>query len=127
MSTPYLINRDLSGITNCTNANVSFSETGESALLAANTAQSITVPSKDRNYIAVIAPQYGKTIYADGITTAVVPSGSFSASTSEIVPSIGLSRYVNAGQTLSFITGDTGGATITVKFYAANLYTNTML
>jgi hypothetical protein len=73
-----------------------------------------------------MAIQYGKTVYVDGITTAVVPSGSLAATTMEIIPDIGLIRYVKAGQTLSFITADTGGSTLTVKLYAADLYTNTM-
>ncbi len=126
MSTGYLINRDISGISNGTSANLPFALDGEAALLAAGTAQSITVPNSQRSWMAVIAIQYGKTVYVDGITTAVFPASSFAASTAEIIPEIGLLRYVNAGQTLSFITDDTGGATVTVKFYAANLYTNTM-
>lgn len=126
MSTGYLINRDISGISNGTSANLPFALDGQVALLAAGTAQSITVPLNDRYWMAVIVPQYGKTVYVDGINAAVFPSGAFSASTAEIIPSFGLVRYVAAGQTLSFITDDTGGATVTVKFYATNLYTNTM-
>lgn len=124
MATPFLYTRDNSGTTNGTNANLACSVDGKAALLAANTVQSITVPVANAYYVAVIAIQYGKTVYFDGINTAAVPAGAFATSTAEIIPEIGLSRYVKAGQTLSFITADTGGATITVKFYAANTYNN---
>jgi hypothetical protein len=126
MSTGYLINRDDSGTAIGTSANLPVALDGFSALLAATTEQHITVPSSQRYWMAVIAIEYGKTVYFDGIGTAVAPTGAFSASTSEIIPQIGLIRYVKAGQTLSFITSDTGGSHITVKYYATNLYTNVM-
>jgi hypothetical protein len=127
MSTGYLINRDMSGTTNGSSANLAFALDGQSALLAAGTAQSITAPLNNRYWMAVISTQYGKTVYVDGINAAVFPTGAFSSSTAEIVPSnTGLVRYVIAGQTLSFVTDDSGGATVTVKFYAGNLYTNTV-
>lgn len=126
MSTQYTINRDSSGTTNSTNANCPFALDGFSGALAANTEQHFTIPTTQRNWIAVMAIETGKTVYVDGIKTAVVPSGSLAATTMEVIPNIGLSRYVSSGQTLSFITADTGGSKITVKLYVANLYTNIM-
>jgi hypothetical protein len=124
MSTLYAIQRDITGTNNSLGAGIPCALNGEVAALAANTEQHFTVPSNYPNWMVVIAISYGSTVYFDGIGTAAVPSGSFAASTTEIVPITGLIRYVKAGQVLSFITADSGGAHITIKLYTANLYTN---
>jgi hypothetical protein len=126
MSTPYLINRDISGTTNSSGAGLTFALDGFSGALAANTEQHFVVPASQRSWMVIIVPQTDKTVYVDGIKTAVVAAGSLSATTTEIIPECGLIRYVKGGQTLSFITAEAGGSTITVKLYAANLYTNVM-
>lgn len=124
MSTQYLYQRDLSGTINSLSANVFCALDGESTLLAANVEQHFIVPNTAKYWIAVIAVSNGGTVYFDGINTAVVPGSSFAASTMEIIPPTGLSRAVLSGQTLSFITADTGGAHVTIKLYVCNTYTN---
>ena len=124
MSTQYLLAKDIAGYVSDTNSSMLCAVDGQAAALAANTEQHITVPSNYRDWLAVIAVKSGTTVYFDGITTAAVPAGAFGASTAEIIPSIGLTRAVRKGQTLSFITADTGGSTVTVKFYVKDTYTN---
>lgn len=124
MSTQYQISRDISGATCGTNSALPFAVNGFDGALAANVAQSVTVPGNYKHWIAVIGIQANTTVYIDGITTAAVPSGVFAASTVEIIPVIGLTREVIAGQTLSFITAEASGAIVTVKFYVKDLYAN---
>lgn len=124
MSTKYLIERDISGTTNGTGFGMPFAQDGESALLAATVEQHIVVPSNYPCWIAVITCSYGATVFVNGITTAVVPAGAFSASSAEIVPPGGMARFVIAGQTLSFITADVAGAKVTVKYLIGNRYQN---
>lgn len=124
MSTQYQISRDISGAVCGTNSALPFAINGFDGALAANTAQSITIPSNYKHWIAVIGIQANTTVYVDGITTAAVPAGSMAASTVEVIPVIGLTREVVAGQVLSFITAESGGALITIKLYVKDLYTN---
>lgn len=124
MSTKYLIERDVSGTSNGTGFGMPFCEDGQAGLLAQNVAQSITVPSNYPNWLAVITISPTSNVYVNGLGTAAVPGGSFAASTTEIIPSIGIGRFVKKGQALSFITPDSGGAHVTVKFYPSGYYQN---
>ena len=124
MSTQFLIARDISGGILDTNSALPCAIDGFSGELAATVEQHWTVPANYKYWLAVMSAQEGKNVYFDGITTAAVPSSTLSATTMERIPTIGLTRYVKAGQTLSFITGDSGGSTLTVKLYVANTYQN---
>lgn len=83
-------------------------------ILAAGVAQSATIPNvsavgfganttASNNFIAVITVEPGKVAYANSVTTAVVPTGSFATTANE--PFSGrVIRYVSAGDVISFIT-----------------------
>jgi hypothetical protein len=96
--------------------------------LAADVAQSVTVPSfgavgatvgANNKYAAIIRAQEGKTIFVSNTGTATLPGGAFAETNSEPVGKK-TCRYVTAGSTLSFITHDTGGGYVWVGFYAVN-------
>lgn len=83
-------------------------------ILAVGVAQSVTIPNVDavgfgasttdsNNFIAVITVEPGKIAYANRMTTAVVPSGSFATTANEPMTGKTL-RYVSSGQSISFIT-----------------------
>lgn len=118
MSTKFNMTRDINGYNGF---GVPFALDGQTAVLAANVEQHITVPSNYSNWIAVFSFTPGSNIWVDGITTAVVPAGAFSASTAELNPA---ARAVKAGQTLSFITSDTTNPLVSVSFYIINPYQN---
>lgn len=83
-------------------------------ILAVGVAQSVTIPNMSavgfganttasNNYIAIITIEPGKIAYANEVTTAVIPTGSFATTADE--PMIGrVIRYVSAGEVISFIT-----------------------
>ena len=105
-----------------------FSDTVYTTTLAANTAQSFTVPGSaplgasatlKNNFIAVFKIQDGKTVFVSVAGTAVVASGSFAATQSELIIN-GMGRHVTQGQTLSFITADTT-AIISVSLYSVTV------
>lgn len=107
---------------------LAFAESQWDTTLAADTAQSVTVPSfgpvgasvgASNKFLAIIKVQSGKTVFVSNSGTADIPGGSFAATDSEIVGEK-LGRYVKAGETLSFITHDAGGAYVWVGFYAVN-------
>lgn len=126
MTTQYLLAKDIAGYVGDTNSAMPCSNVGQAAGLATNVEQHITVPTNYKNWLAVMAVKADTTVYFNGVTTATVPAGAFAANTSEIIPEIGLTRDVVAGQTLSFITAEASGSVVTVKFYVKDLYTNVM-
>lgn len=126
MTTQYQLARDISGGICNTNAPLPCSITGFKGALAANVEQHISVPSNYKYWAVEIRIQANTTVYFDGINTAAVPAGALAAGTVEIIPTVGITRDVIAGQTLSFITAEAGGATITIKFYAKDTYANIM-
>lgn len=91
-----------------------FSNSNFATTLAAGVAQSVTVPDDAQVYQAIIANETGTTVFCARNTTATLPSGSFAATSSQMLPQ---SRRVYAGDTLSFITNDTS-AYVSVSFYA---------
>lgn len=118
ISTKFLMTRDLSG----TNGfGVQFPQDGKSAVLAVGVARSVTVPSNYPNWLAVFSYTPGSSIWVDGTTTAVAPTGSFSATTAELNPS---ARQVTAGQVLSFITADTTSPMAKVSFFVIPTFGN---
>ena len=91
-----------------------FAVDGQSTTLSANAAQNFTVPSNFENWIAVFSYEPGSNVWVANNTTAAVPSTSFAATVSQLNPA---ARWVNAGDVLSFITGD-ATALVGVSLYA---------
>ena len=90
------------------------SNTLYSALLVADTPQSITAPTDFPRYGIVIGVSNGVDLYMSVNGTATVPSGSFALGNTSLNIA---QRYVAAGDTISFVTpGD--GVVVTVEFYA---------
>lgn len=118
MSTKYDFMRDINGYAE--GQGLPFAQDGFAATLATNTEQHITVPSNFPNWVAEFYYTDDVDIWVDGITTAVVPSGAFTASTVERCPKY---KYVKAGQVLSFITSATTTPAVAVKFYAVLPFT----
>ncbi len=103
-----------------------FSDLIYTTTLAANTAQSVTVPltsalgmgasaSASNAFIAIFKVQDAKTVFVSRAGTAVVATGSVAATQSEMIIN-GMGRHVKAGDTLSLITADTT-AIVQVLFY----------
>lgn len=96
--------------------------------LAQNVAQSFTVPATgeplgastsktNKFYQAVFHFQpVSAAVFVSNTGTAVVPTGSFAATASEMLEH-GMGRRVTGGSTLSFITGDAAGAIVSVSLF----------
>jgi len=110
MSTKFNMTRDVAGYNGF---GIPFAEDGYSMVLAAGVAQSVTVPDNYPNWIAIFGYTPGATVWVNGITTAVAPTGAASATTAKLNPS---ARYVKAGDIISFITSDVAGAMAYVEF-----------
>ncbi|MHB9161398.1 MAG: hypothetical protein ACYC6W_11035 [Nitrosotalea sp.] len=113
MSTPFNGNRDVTG---APAYSPPFAIDNFSTTLAANVAQSVTVPSTSSTYIAIFSFVPGAAVWVANNVAATVPGGSFAATKSQLNPA---SRFVNAGDVLSFITSDTTDQ-IGVSFYAVS-------
>ena len=100
---------------------IPFALDGSSMVLAAGVAQSVTVPNNYPNWIAIFGYTPGSTVWVDGITTAVAPTGAASATTSKLNPS---ARSVKAGDTLSFITSDATSPMVYVEFLVISPFGN---
>lgn len=81
----------------------SFSDMKYSMLLAANTAQSFTVPSTYSEWAIVFSPAPGSSVWISNNATAAIPTGTVAASTCELNPQV---RMVRGGDVLSFITSN---------------------
>jgi len=117
-STKFNLTKDIAGYNGF---GIVFAEDGQATSLAANTEQHFTVPSNYPYWIAIFSYTPGSNIWVDGITTAVVPSTSFGATTAELNPS---ARAVKAGDVLSFITADTTEPWVSVKLLIVSPYVN---
>ena len=117
-STKFNMTRDINGYNGF---GIPFSLDGSTMVLAANTAQSVTVPANYPHWIAIFSYTPGSNIWVDGINTAVVPSGAASASTARLNPS---ARYVKKGQTISFKTSDITSPAVCVEFLVAPFFGN---
>ena len=117
-ATKFLMTRDVAGYNGF---GLPFALDGRSAVMAAGVAQSVAVPDSYPNWIAVFSYTPGASIWVDKYTTAVAPTGAFSATTSELNPS---ARYVKSTDTLSFITSDASSPMVSVLFYVAPPFGN---
>lgn len=92
------------------------SNTKYSATLSSGSAQSITVPKSEANWIAVFSYQPGTDCWVDfSGAAATLPAGSsFAATTSELLPA---ARLVAGGSNISVITANTT-ADVGVMLYA---------
>lgn len=117
-STKFNMTRDINGYNGF---GIPFSLDGGTMLLAAGVAQTIQVPDNYPNWIAIFSYTPGSNIFVDGITTAVVPTGAYSASTARLNPS---ARFVTSTQELSFITSDVTSPLVSVEFLVVMPYGN---
>lgn len=117
-STKFNMTRDINGYNGF---GIPFARDGYSMILAAGVAQSVTVPSNYPNWIAIFGYTPGATVWVDGITTAVAPTGAASATTAKLNPA---ARFVVAGQTISFITSDVTTPMVYVEFLIAPPFGN---
>lgn len=117
-ATKFNMTRDINGYNGF---GLPFTLDGYSAVLATGVEQNITVPSNYPYWIAIFSYTPGSSVWVDTLDTAVAPAGAFSASTSQLNPS---ARFVNAGDTLSFITADAAGAQVNVLLYVAPPFGN---
>lgn len=118
MTTKFLMTRDVAGMNGF---GIPFADDGFSMVLAATVAQSVTVPDEYPNWIAIFGYTPGATVWVDGKTTAVAPTGAAAATTAKLNPS---ARAVSSGDTLSFITSDAAGAMVYVEFLVVQPFGN---
>lgn len=90
--------------------------------LAANVAQTFTVPDNYSNWIAIFTFTPGSNVFVrfDG-TAATVPTGTVSSILVALNPS---ARAVNGGQTFSVITPDASSPYIVVEYQIVAPYQN---
>lgn len=105
-----------------------FSDIQYHVTLANGVAQSVTVPSSagmggsvatTNKFLARFKVPYGAKVRVSNTTTATNPTGTFAATTCELIDN-DMGRHVKAGSTLSFITNDSAGADVWVGFYFIN-------
>lgn len=118
MSTKFVLTRDING---AWIDSTPFAQDGYGTTLAVSAAQSIVVPDNFPNWEMYLTYSDGANVWVDGITTAVIPSTSFSVTTAQLNP---LRKSVKAGQVISFITADADTPYVSVQFYVKDLYTN---
>jgi len=122
MSTKYNVIRDINGaVAGINGFGLQPSTDILNGLLAASTAQSITVPDNYPRWIMIVKAESGKNVWVDLTTTATVPTGAFAAGTALLNPQ---ALQVNAGQSVSLITADSGGARVSVEFQVIQNYQN---
>ena len=109
--TPLCFKKDANGFNSYA---PSFTILNYSTTLAANTAQSLTVPDTNPNFVAVFSFTPGASVFIANNHTATIPGGSFSQEDSQLNPA---ARLVKSGDVLSFITNNTT-ANVCVSFYA---------
>lgn len=118
MSTKFNLTKDVAGYNGF---GVRFADDGYQGLLATSTEQHVTVPSNYPNWLAVFSYTPGSNVWVDASTTAIAPAGAFSATKADLNPS---ARFVQAGQTLSFITDDVTSVEVKVSFYVVAEFGN---
>jgi hypothetical protein len=87
--------------------------------LAANTAQSITVPSNFQWWLAIFTFTPGANIWVDFSGSATVPTSTLGAFTAVLNPA---GRQVYQGSTISFITADTTTPWVCIELQSINNY-----
>lgn len=118
MPTKFLMSRDIAGYNGF---GLPFTLDARSAIMAAGVAQSVAVPDTYPNWIAIFTYTPGASIWVDTFTTAVVPAGAFSATTSELNPA---ARYVKSTDVISLITSDITSPAVSILFYVAPPFGN---
>lgn len=119
MSTKLNMTRDIAGYNGF---GLMPSDDNQATSLAANTAQTITVPNKYEYYLSVFSYSPGSNVWVDfSGATATVPGSSIGAVTTELNPA---GRLIKGGSTMSVITSDTNTPFIDVLFYVAPPWTN---
>ena len=93
----------------------------QSGIMAATVAQTITVPDNYPFWLAIFSYTPGSSIWVSFTTTALVPVGAFSASSSVLNPA---GRIVVGGQSISLITSDTFSPQVSVEFQIVAPYQN---
>lgn len=83
--------------------------------VAQNTAYTVTVPSNYENWIALISYTPGSEFWVAYNVAATVPAIGVASMTTELNPA---GRQLKAGDTLSFISNNTGNPGFSVSFYA---------
>ena len=110
--TSFNMTRDINGYNGF---GLPFSINKYSAVINQNTDTTLVVPSFSSHYVTIFSYQPGSSVWVTINTTAAKPVGaSFASVSSELNP---VARYVSAGDTLHFLTGDTSAA-VGVVFYA---------
>jgi hypothetical protein len=104
MATRFLLMKDING--ECIYG-YPFSDTIEQVTLAANTAQSFSVPENVN--MVVFSFTKSSDVYVNPRGTAQIPGGSFTSTFQELNP---LVKPVYPGQILSFISPTTAGVTL---------------
>lgn len=89
--------------------------------MAANTAQTFTVPSNYKNWIAIFSYTPGAEFFVNFTTTATVPTGTVGSITNALNPA---ARAVVGGTTFSVITPSATSPYITVEYQIAAPYQN---
>ncbi len=111
MSTKFNMTRDINGYNGF---GLKFADDSYQTTLAANVAQTLTVPSNYPNWIAIFVVSPGSNIWIANNDEATVPGGSFLQDSSELNP---VARQVKSGDILSFITADATNPYVNVLFY----------
>jgi hypothetical protein len=118
MPTKFLMSRDVAGYNGF---GLPMTLDAVSGIMAAGVAQSVAVPDTYPNWIAIFTYTPGASVWVDTFTTAVAPTGAFSATTSELNPA---ARFVKSGDVLSLITSDITSPAVSILFYVAPPFGN---
>jgi hypothetical protein len=117
-ATKFSMTRDINGYNGF---GLPFALQGDCFTLAANVAQSVTVPSDYPYWIAIMKFTPGSSVWAALNTTAVLPTGVVVANASELNAA---PKLVKAGETISFITAETTFPAVSVLYYVAPPFGN---
>ncbi len=116
-STKFILTRDINGYNGF---GLPFAFDNYQTTLAANVAQTITVPSNFGTWIAIFSFSPGTNVWVANNDTAEIPGASFASSLSQLNP---VAREVHAGDVLSFITAESTNPYVNVALYVATPYT----
>jgi hypothetical protein len=109
--TKFAMTRDINGYNGF---GLEFTTDNARTTLAANVEQTLAVPTRFKQYLALFSISPGSNVFVNLNATAVIPGGTFDADLSELLP---VGRTVNAADVLHFITADTTNPYVNVQFY----------
>jgi hypothetical protein len=118
MSTKFSMTRDINGYNGF---GVLPTYDIQSTSLAANAAQSITVPDNYPNWIVIFSYTPGSSVWVSFSGTAAVPSTTFASGISVLNPA---GRQVKGGETISFISSDATLPWVCAEFQIIPTYQN---